>query len=245
MFLTVLLALLSPVRPCLIQLTVDKYITNQWVQMLVIVTIIQVVMLLLETLVRFFFIHHQLAGAVRDQRSSRGCVPQVVRLNLPFFDRTPIGTLTTRTINDIEAINDIFSEGIISIVADVLMILRHPGVMFCAKTGGLRSSAFPFPRADTHYRTGSRSAVNKSFHRAYRSGCFERLSAGAHHRYAGGSRRFQRRTGSSANSGMINKDHRKANIDAIFAYSVFFPVVEIILAISLGLMVWWEAPIRC
>src|SRR5688500_16750998 len=54
-FLTVMLALLSPVRPYLIQLTVDKYITNQWVQMLVIMTIIQVVMLLLETAVRFFF----------------------------------------------------------------------------------------------------------------------------------------------------------------------------------------------
>src|SRR5687768_9923783 len=114
MFLTVLLALLSPVRPYLIQLTVDKYITNQWVQMLVIVTIIQVVMLLLETLVRFFFsyITNWLGQSViKDLRVA--VYRKVTRLNLSFFDKTPIGTLTTRTINDIEAINDIFSEGII------------------------------------------------------------------------------------------------------------------------------------
>ena len=55
MLLTVVLAALSPARPYLIQLTVDKYIANQWVRMLIIVTLVQVVLLLVETLVRFFF----------------------------------------------------------------------------------------------------------------------------------------------------------------------------------------------
>src|ERR1044072_5712670 len=127
MFLTVVLAVLSPLRPWLIQVTVDKYIANQWMRMLIIITIVQIGVLLLETLVRFFFgyLTNWLGqSVVKDLRVT--VYKKIVRLNLSFFDRTPIGTLTTRTINDIEAINDVFSEGIISIVADLLMIEIMP-----------------------------------------------------------------------------------------------------------------------
>lgn len=241
MFLTVLLALLSPVRPYLIQLTVDKYITNQWVQMLVIVTIIQVVMLLLETLVRFFFsyITNWLGQSViKDLRVA--VYRKVTRLNLSFFDKTPIGTLTTRTINDIEAINDIFSEGIISIVADVLMILAILGVMFFEDWRLTLISLSPFPVLilATYW---FKEAVNKSFHRVRNA--VAALNAFVQEHITGMLvvQAFSAENREFGKFRVINKDHRKANIDAIFAYSVFFPVVEIILAISLGLMVWWGA----
>jgi ATP-binding cassette subfamily B protein len=241
MFLTVLLALLSPVRPYLIQLTVDKYITNQWVQMLVIVTIIQVVMLLLETLVRFFFsyITNWLGQSViKDLRVA--VYRKVTRLNLSFFDKTPIGTLTTRTINDIEAINDIFSEGIISIVADVLMILAILGVMFYEDWRLTLISLSPFPVLilATYW---FKEAVNKSFHRVRNA--VAALNAFVQEHITGMLvvQAFSAENREFGKFRVINKDHRKANIDAIFAYSVFFPVVEIILAISLGLMVWWGA----
>lgn len=239
MFLTVLLALISPVRPFLIQLSVDKYITNQWVQMLLIVTIIQIGLLLVETAMRFLFsyITNWLGQSViKDLRLA--VYRKVVKLNLAFFDRTPIGTLTTRTINDIEAINDIFSEGIISIVADVLMIFAILGVMFYEDWRLTLISLSPFPVLilATYW---FKESVNKSFHRVrnavaalnafvqeHLTGILIVQAFSAEHREFG---KFRN----------INKDHRKANIDAIFAYSIFFPVVEIILAISLGLMVWW------
>ncbi|QEH40555.1 ABC transporter ATP-binding protein [Chitinophaga sp. XS-30] len=238
-FLTVMLALVSPVRPFLIQLSVDKYITNQWVQMLVIVTIIQIGMLLLETVVRFLFSYMTSwlgQSVIKDLRLA--VYRKVVKLNLAFFDRTPIGTLTTRTINDIEAINDIFSEGIISIIADLLMILAILGVMFHEDWRLTLISLSPFPVLilATYW---FKESVNKSFHRVrnavaalnafvqeHITGMFIVQAFSAENREFG---KFRN----------INKDHRKANIDAIFAYSIFFPVVEIILAISLGLMVWW------
>ncbi|WP_346317448.1 ABC transporter ATP-binding protein [Chitinophaga sp. YIM B06452] len=239
MFLTVLLALLSPVRPYLIQLTVDKYITNQWVQMLVIVTIVQIVMLLLETVVRFFFsyITNWLGQSViKDLRVA--VYRKVTRLNLSFFDKTPIGTLTTRTINDIEAINDIFSEGIISIVADVLMILAILGVMFYEDWRLTLISLSPFPVLilATYW---FKEAVNKSFHRVRNA--VAALNAFVQEHITGMLvvQAFSAENREFGKFRVINKDHRKANIDAIFAYSIFFPVVEIILAISLGLMVWW------
>ncbi|RPD38768.1 ABC transporter ATP-binding protein [Chitinophaga barathri] len=241
MFLTVMLALLSPVRPYLIQLTVDKYITNQWTQMLVIVSIIQIVMLLIETAVRFFFsyITNWLGQSViKDLRVA--VYRKVTRLNLSFFDKTPIGTLTTRTINDIEAINDIFSEGIISIVADVLMILAILGVMFFEDWRLTLISLSPFPVLilATYW---FKEAVNKSFHRVRNA--VAALNAFVQEHITGMLvvQAFSAENREFGKFRVINKDHRKANIDAIFAYSVFFPVVEIILAISLGLMVWWGA----
>lgn len=241
MFLTVVLAALSPARPYLIQLTVDKYIANQWVRMLIIVTLVQVVLLLVETLVRFFFSYltNWLGQSViKDLRVA--VYKKVVRLNLAFFDRTPIGTLTTRTINDIEAINDVFSEGIISIVADLLMIVAILAVMLGEDWRLTLISLSPFPILifATYI---FKESVNKSFHRVRNA--VAALNAFVQEHITGMVvvQAFSAEKRELARFKHINKDHRKANIDAIFAYSVFFPVVEIILAISLGLMVWWGA----
>jgi ATP-binding cassette subfamily B protein len=241
MFLTIVLAVLSPLRPYLIQVTVDKYIANQWMQMLVIITIIQIGVLLIETLVRFFFSYltNWLGqSVVKDLRVT--VYKKIVRLNLAFFDRTPIGTLTTRTINDIEAINDVFSEGIISIVADLLMIVAILAVMFFEDWRLTLISLSPFPVliiATWMFK----ESVNKSFHRVRNA--VAALNAFVQEHITGMVvvQAFSAEKREFARFKQINKDHRNANIDAIFAYSVFFPVVEIILAISLGLMVWWGA----
>jgi len=239
MALTIVLAVLSPLRPYLIQITVDKYITSQWMQMLVTITIIQVLLLILETVVRFFFSYltNWLGqSVVKDLRVA--VYKKIVHLNLSFFDRTPIGTLTTRTINDIEAINDVFSEGIISIVADLLMIVAILVVMFAEDWRLTLISLSPFPVliiATWMFK----ESVNKSFH-AVRN-AVAALNAFVQEHITGMVvvQAFSAEKREYARFKNINKEHRKANIQAIFAYSVFYPVVEIILAISLGLMVWW------
>lgn len=241
LFLTVVLAVLSPLRPWLIQVTVDKYIANQWMRMLIIITIVQIGVLLLETLVRFFFgyLTNWLGqSVVKDLRVT--VYKKIVRLNLAFFDRTPIGTLTTRTINDIEAINDVFSEGIISIVADLLMIVAILVVMFFEDWRLTLISLSPFPVLI--FATWMfKESVNKSFHQVRNA--VAALNAFVQEHITGMVvvQAFSAEKREFARFKQINKDHRNANIDAIFAYSVFFPVVEIILAISLGLMVWWGA----
>lgn len=239
MVLTVVLAVISPLRPYLIQVTVDKYIANQLVRMLVLVTVLQIALLLLETVVRFFFSYltNWLGqSVVKDMRVT--VFRKIIHLNLAFFDKTPIGTLTTRTINDIEAINDVFSEGIISIVADLLMIIAILTVMFIEDWRLTLVSLSPFPILIIATYIFKES-VNKSFYRVRNAVSALNAFVQEHitgmvvvQAFTGEKREFARFK-------QINKDHRDANIDAIFAYSVFFPVVEIILAISLGLMVWW------
>ncbi len=241
MFLTVVLAVISPLRPYLIQVTVDKYIANQLTRMLVTVTIIQIALLLLETVVRFFFSYltNWLGqSVVKDLRVT--VYKKIVHLNLAFFDKTPIGTLTTRTINDIEAINDVFSEGIISIVADLLMIIAILVVMFMEDWRLTLVSLSPFPILIIATYIFKES-VNKSFYRVRNA--VSALNAFVQEHITGMVvvQAFTAEKREQARFRQINKDHRDANIDAIFAYSVFFPVVEIILAISLGLMVWWGA----
>lgn len=241
MILTVILAAISPLRPYLIQVTVDKYIANQLMQMLLLVTVVQVGLLVLETIVRFFFSYltNWLGqSVVKDLRVT--VYKKIVHLNLAFFDKTPIGTLTTRTINDIEAINDVFSEGIISIVADLLMIIAILVVMFMEDWRLTLISLSPFPILifATYI---FKESVNKSFYRVRNA--VSALNAFVQEHLTGMVvvQAFTAEKREFARFKHINKEHRKANIDAIFAYSVFFPVVEIILAISLGLMVWWGA----
>ncbi|NLR82707.1 ABC transporter ATP-binding protein [Chitinophaga eiseniae] len=241
MILTVVLAAISPLRPYLIQVTVDKYIAGQLMRMLILVTIVQIGLLLLETVVRFFFSYltNWLGqSVVKDLRVT--VYKKIVHLNLAFFDKTPIGTLTTRTINDIEAINDVFSEGIISIVADLLMIIAILVVMFMEDWRLTLISLSPFPILifATYI---FKESVNKSFYKVRNA--VSALNAFVQEHLTGMVvvQAFTSEKREFARFKHINKDHRNANIDAIFAYSVFFPVVEIILAISLGLMVWWGA----
>ncbi|MBP1652765.1 MAG: transporter related, partial [Bacteroidetes bacterium] len=241
MFLTVLLAVISPMRPYLIQLTVDKYIANQMMQMLITISIIQVGLLLLETVFRFYFSYltNWLGqSVVKDMRVA--VYKKIVHLNLAFFDKTPIGTLTTRTINDIEAINDVFSEGLISIIADMLMIVAILGVMFYEDWRLTLISLSPFPILIIATYIFKES-VNKSFFRVRNA--VAALNAFVQEHLTGIVivQAFSAEKREFARFKHINKEHRQANVDAIFAYSVFFPVVEIILAISLGLMVWWGA----
>ncbi|HJT73373.1 MAG TPA: ABC transporter ATP-binding protein [Chitinophaga sp.] len=241
MFLTVLLAVISPMRPYLIQLTVDKYIAGQFMQMLITITIIQILLLLLETVMRFYFSYltNWLGqSVVKDLRVT--VYRKIIHLNLSFFDRTPIGTLTTRTINDIEAINDVFSEGLISIIADMLMIMAILAVMFIEDWRLTLISLSPFPILIVATYIFKES-VNKSFYRVRNA--VSALNAFVQEHLTGVAivQAFSAEKREYARFKNINKEHRSANIDAIFAYSVFFPVVEIILAISLGLMVWWGA----
>ncbi|PSL36023.1 ABC transporter ATP-binding protein [Chitinophaga ginsengisoli] len=241
MFLTVLLAVISPMRPYLIQLTVDKYIAGQLMQMLIIITVIQVLLLLLETVMRFYFsyLSNWLGQSViKDLRVT--VYKKIVHLNLGFFDKTAIGTLTTRTINDIEAINDVFSEGLISIIADMLMIIAILVVMFLEDWRLTLISLSPFPILIIATYIFKES-VNKSFYRVRNA--VSALNAFVQEHLTGVAivQAFTGEKREYARFRQINKEHRTANIDAIFAYSVFFPVVEIILAISLGLMVWWGA----
>jgi|KBSMisStaDraftv2_1062788.scaffolds.fasta_scaffold00265_17 ATP-binding cassette subfamily B protein len=249
--LSVLLAILSPLRPFLIQFTVNHYIRegiasdtglrDQMILLLMQVTLLQIGILLLETLMRFYFsfITSWLGQTVvKDLRVS--VYKKVLSLNLSQFDKTPIGTLTTRTINDIEAINDIFSEGLIPIVSDLLSIVSILLFMFLTNWQLTLVCLIPFPIliVATYF---FKESVNRSFIRVRNA--VAALNAFVQEHITGMQivQAFAAEKREYSRFRKINREHRNANIRAIFAYSVFFPVVEIVLAFSTGLLVWWGA----
>lgn len=239
--LSVLLAVMAPVRPWLIQLTVDKYIRNNFINAVVVITLIQIGLLLAETVFRFYFsfLTSWLGQTVvKDLRIN--IYKKVVRLNLTQFDKTPIGTLTTRTINDIEAINDIFSEGLIPIIADLLAILAILLVMFITdwKLTLICMVILPVLFIVTRW---FKNSVNVSFQRVRNAVAQLNAFAQEHITGMGIVQAFASEDREFAKFKKINKEHRNANIKAIFAYSVFFPFVEIMLAVAMSLMIWWSA----
>ena len=165
---------------------------------------------------------------------------KVMGLNLRQFDKTPIGTLTTRTINDIEAVNDIFSDGLIPIIADLLSILSILLFMFFVDWRLSLISLAPFPVLiiATYF---FKESVNKSFIQVRNA--VANLNAFVQEHLTGMSvvQAFAVEDKEFNKFKKINKEHRNAHIRSILAYSVFFPVVEIVLAFSIGLLVWWGA----
>jgi len=255
--LAICMAIFAPVRPFLIQVTLDKamgmpvhwpaWVTGIWktpfgadaVTFIITVTVFQLLFLLMETTVRFLFSFTTARlgqWVVNDLR--KAVFQKIIRLELRQFDKTPIGTLTTRTINDIESINDVFSDGLIPIIADLLTIIITLGTMFWINWKLTLVSLIPFPILiiATYY---FKESVNKSFTQVRNA--VAQLNAFVQEHITGMQvvQAFSAEDREMKKFSSINAAHRSANIQAIFAYSVFFPVVEVVLAFSIGLLVWW------
>ena len=259
LLLAVVMALFAPVRPLLIQLTINKATGKivhapdwlNWIlfskdisqpaQFILWVTVFQIVFIVIESAIRFSFsfITAWLGQhVVKDMRVA--VFQKVMGLKLRQFDTTPIGTLTTRTINDIESINDIFSDGLIPIISDLLVIIITLATMLWMDWQLTLIALIPFPFliVATYY---FKESVNASFIRVRNAVASLNAFVQEHitgmavvQAFAAEDREFNKFND-------INKEHRKANVKAIFAYSVFFPIVELVLAISTGLAVWWIA----
>ncbi|MBX9448509.1 MAG: ABC transporter ATP-binding protein/permease [Taibaiella sp.] len=239
--LALVLALVAPIRPYLIQLSIDQYMSVDMWQMLIYVTVIQVGVLLIESGLRLVFLYITTftgQNVVNDMR--KAVFKKVIYQRLSYFDKTPIGQLTTRTINDIESINDVFSDGLISILADILTIIAIISIMLYTdwKLTLVSLAVFPVLIIATYY---FKESVKKSFQSvrnavsALNAFVQEHISGMYIVQVFGAEKREQ------AKFDRINREHRDANIRSIMAYSIFFPVVEIILALSMGLLVWYGA----
>jgi len=258
-FLALLMAAVAPIRPFLIQITVDKatgkdVLIPNWFKLflsnhhltdvesfVIAVTFFQIVFIILETIIRFCFTFITAwlgQNVVKDLRNN--VFSNILDLPLGKFDTTPIGTLTTRTISDIESINDIFSDGLIPIIADLLTIIFTLLTMFWIDWKLTLIALIPFPILiiATNY---FKKEVNKSFIKVRNA--VANLNAFVQEHIAGMTivQAFAAEDREFSRFSKINKEHRDANIKAIFAYSVFFPIVELVLAFSTAIIVWWVA----
>lgn len=247
LLLSVLLAVLSPVRPWLIQAVIVKGLGKSpeffWLKgaaaVVIGVTMIQIALIVIESVCRFIFSFITASLGQHVIKDMRVVVyEKIVRLNLSQFDKTPIGTLTTRTISDVESVNDIFSDGIIPIIADLLSILAVLVYMFSVDWSLTLVCLTPFPILiiATYY---FKESVNRSFVRVRNA--VAALNAFVQEHITGMSvvQAFAAENLETNKFKKINREHRDANVRSIMAYSIFFPLVELVLALSLGLLVWW------
>jgi ATP-binding cassette subfamily B protein len=214
---------------------------NSVVQLILAISLFQVAFIVLETMFRFCFTYGMSwlgQQVIRDLRNK--VYQKIMYWEMRQFDKTPIGTLTTRTINDIESINDIFSDGLIPIIADFLTIVVTLTTMFFINWELTLICLIPFPImiVATYF---FKESVNKSFVQVRNA--VAALNAFVQEHISGMQvvQAFAAEEKEMKKFDAINERHKNANIKAIFAYSVFFPVVEVVLALSIGLIVWWVA----
>ncbi len=237
--LTILLALIAPARPFLIQHTLDNYIMKGHYNGLLTMTILMLVLLIIQAGIQF---SHTLLtntlgqSAIRDLRIN--VFNHISKLRLKYFDNTPIGQLITRTVSDLETIAEIFSEGLIVIIGDILMVIVIIGVMVYKDWALTLVVLLPMPLlilATSIFQKAIKSAFQEIRTEVSNLNTYlqEHISGVSIIQY------FAREDQEYKKFVKINGRYRDANIRSNWYYSIFFPVVEIISAMSLGLLVWY------
>ncbi len=237
--LTILLAAVAPALPLLIEYTLDHYILSGSGKGLTQMLLLMLALLVAQTLIRYF---HTLMTNTLGQSVIRDIRIQVfnhiTNLRLKYFDNTPIGRLITRTISDLETIANIFSEGLIQIIGDLLQLVVILGVMFYTDWKLTLVVLIPMPlmiAATYIFKEAMKSAFQSVRLWVSNLNTFlqEHITGMAVIQY------FAREDQEMRKFKEINKEHRNAHIRANWYFSIFFPVLEIIVAIATGLLVWY------
>ncbi len=240
-FLTFALAVLAPVQPYLIQLTVDNNIATGDYQGLIDMILILVGVLVLQAIVMYF--HTYLSGwlgqyIIRDIRTA--LYDHLLKLRLKFFDRTPIGRLVTRNISDIETLADVFSEGLAAMIGDLLQLVFILALMFYTdvKLTIVVLCTLPFLLGTTYV---FKEKIKVSFNNVRNA--VANLNSFVQEHITGMSivQIFNSEKEEHKKFIAINEEHKKAHMKSILYYSIYFPVAEVIQAAGIGLVVWFGA----
>lgn len=237
--LTLALAVITPVRPFLIGYTVDEYILKNNHSGLVQLTILMIVVLVLQSLIQYSqtLLTNTLGqSAIKDLRIN--VFNHISSLRLKYFDQTPIGQLITRTVSDLETIADIFSEGLIAMIGDMLQVIVIIGVMFWIDWELTTVVLLPIPFLIIATRIFQKS-IKVAFQEIRTE--VSNLNTYLQEHISGISiiQYFAREDQEYKKFVKINTRYRDANIRSNWYYSIFFPVVELISAVSLGLLIWY------
>jgi len=241
LLLAVVLAPISTIRPYLIKEMVDKYIMVNDIMGLRNMAILYIVVVIANSVIRYFFIFSAaLLGqsVIKDLRIQ--VYNKITSYKLRFFDQTPIGTATTRTISDIESINMVFEQGVLTIIADILALIAVVGIMFYTswRLTLICLITLPFLIIASYI---FKEKVKASFQVVRTQ--ISKMNAFLQERISGMRvvQIFNAEQQEMDKFKEINRTYTQANLNSIFYYAVFFPVVEFISALALALMVWLGA----
>ncbi len=239
--LTVLLAVLAPVRPWLVQMGLDRFVATGDALGLRSIVLIILGLLFVEAIVMYrntFLTNWLGQSIIRDIRNQ--VFRHIMSLRLSYFDRTPIGTLQTRTINDVETLNDVFTSGMVRIFGDLLQLLAILVVMLYLNWQLTLVTLTTLPLmilATVIFK----NKVKGAFTRVRKA--VSDMNAFLQEHISGMPivHIFNREEEEARRFAEVNKKLRKANLNSVTYYSIYFPVMEIIIALSLGLLVWYGA----
>ena len=238
-FLAIALAPITAIRPYLIKEMVDTNIFQKDLSGLKMMALIYIGITILNTIMRYSLIYRTaLLGqsVIKDLRVK--VFKHLSKLKLRFFDQTPIGTVTTRTINDVEAIKRIFEQGSITIVADLLGIFMVLGMMFYTswRLTIIFLVTVPLLLIATYI---FKEKVKEAYQKVRTQ--ISSMNAFLQERITGMRviQIFNAQDQEMKKFKDINRKYTQANLDSIFYYAVFFPVVELINSLALALLVFW------
>lgn len=237
--LTLTLALLAPLRPILTQYTLDNYVVNNDEGALLQMTMLMFGLLILQSLFQFM---HSWYTNLLGQEVIRGLrtelFKRMINFRLSYFDKTPVGTTITRSVSDMETIADIFSEGLIVIIGDILQLVVIITVMFSLdwRLALISLSTIPLLLIATNI---FKNKIKATFGDVRTQVAALNTFVQEHLTGMRIVQIFNREETEFKKFDQINIQHRDANIKSVWYYSIFFPVVEILSAISIGLIVWW------
>ncbi len=238
--LTIALGAVGTSRPILIKYTIEEFVVKPDPQGLLLYTLLMIFLLMVESLLQFSFSYSANTlgqNVIRDIRSE--LFSKLIRFRMGFFDKTPIGTLVTRAVSDIEAIANIFSEGLLVIFGDLFKIAVMIAAMFFffdARLVLISLSVVPLLYIATRWFQVS---IKDSFQDVRNQ--VARLNTFVQEHLSGMPivQLFNRESVELDAFKAINKDHRDANIRSIWYFSIFLPIIEVLSAVSIGLVVWF------
>jgi ATP-binding cassette subfamily B protein len=160
------------------------------------------------------------------------------RLDIQFFDRNPVGRLMTRVTTDVDALNEMFTAGFVSIFGDIFVLAGIVGVLFWMnwRMALVLFSIIPLIiLVSAWFRRGARRTYRATRARIAAINAFlqEHISGMATVQL------FNREVDEAEKFEGLNARHRDANLDSVFYYSIFYPVVELVETIGLALIVWY------
>ncbi|MEE9439377.1 MAG: ABC transporter ATP-binding protein [Saprospiraceae bacterium] len=241
MFTAIVMAPVGTIRPYLIKIMVDDYIMVNNLSGLKMMVFIFVGFVLFYAFLRYIFIYNSaLLGqsVIRDLRIA--VYEKITSFKLRYFDQTPIGTATTRTVSDIQAINNVFEQGVLTIIADILGLIAVIGIMFYTswRLTLICLLTLPFLIIASYI---FKEKVKVSFQKVRKQ--ISKMNAFLQERISGMKvvQIFNAEEQEANKFKEINRAYTGANLDSVFYYAVFFPVVELISAVALALMIWLGA----
>lgn len=235
----VFLAFISPARPILIQYVFDNFILIPDEKQLLKFTIILVGLLCVETVVQFFYTYWANflgQSVIKDIRME--LYNKILRFKQKYFDANPIGALVTRVVSDIETIADIFSQGLLVIFGDILKLIVVIIVMFVTdwRLTLFCLASIPLLLVATYW---FKKSIKSAFQEVRRQ--VSLLNSFVQEHIVGISvvQLFNMQEVEYEKFEKINQQHSRAHIKSIWYYSIFFPIVEVLSAVSIGLLIWW------